>query len=153
MPVVNIQLEFDEAGAVKAVKRLDEVAQAAEKVEKSVSKANAVIGKLKFMGAAIVASLGAAFLKVVNDGKELADKLKALENQMLVLGARAGWTAQQMTDVENAMRKNGVDALSARQGVLALTKAHVDAQKACPCSRRLWMPRLLVAKGSMRPWK
>ncbi len=132
MPVFDLRLAFDESGALKAARRLDEVSDAADKAQKSVSKVQAVIGKLRLLGLAALAAVGAAFLKVASDGKELADKLKGLEAQMQVLGARADWTRQQMTDCENAMRKNGVDALSARQGVLALTKAHLDAQKALP---------------------
>lgn len=149
MPIFNLQLEFDDSGAVTAIRRLNEVSGAADKASHSTSGASRKIKNLSseilgmakaIAGAAIkitavvggLGTIGNYVGSLVQDSLKLAEQLDELEAQMNVLGSRAGWTADEMSNLEQVMIKNGVDAVDARKNVIAMTGAYVDAGKSVP---------------------
>lgn len=154
MPVFNLALEFDDKGALIAVRKLDDVAVAAEKAKDAVEgagksgarlkevqgqadKAAKSLGKmgkaLSMIGRfALPTAIVGGFAGLLNSAQDMAVELGKLEKQYQVLGARAGYTAQEMQTLEQTMIKNGIDAVEARKGVMTLTGAFISSSKALP---------------------
>lgn len=154
MPTFKLLMEFDESGALKAVHRMDEVAAAAKKAEDSLNKAGDAAKELDkisdkaelarkamdllrkglklLSGIGIPLGFAAGMEELISSSKKLKSELDALEKQYEALGARAGWTKEEMAGLEKLMVQNGIGAVEARKNVMTLTEAWIDASKGAP---------------------
>lgn len=152
MPTFQLELQFDEKGAVNAVRQLGKVADAAGKAQQAVKdvekgaegpkkvaqqaeiaanslgklqKSFALLGKI-----AIPAAIALKITQFLSSIGDISEEYKKLESQYKILGDRAGYTAQELNILEQVMLKNGVSAVEARKGVITLTGANIQASDA-----------------------
>lgn len=131
------QLIADVEKAVKTVeRRLEGIEQAVEKQETAFGKLGNVI---KAVFALKVIQLFAQQLKKVfgflQQSIGLAARVKVLGTVLQGVGERAGYTAEQIAQIESEVKEMGITTQSARQSLIMMAQAEVDWAYAADLAR------------------
>lgn len=114
----------------------NESANALNSTRKDVDLLDAAVGKLKNGLAALGISFSAVkLLDLAKDAAVMNARYTTLGVTMGVVGANAGYTADQMEKHEAALRKNGIAMIESRETLTKMASAHMELAESVKLSR------------------
>jgi hypothetical protein len=109
-----------------------EVDAASRKLKGMTGSANMATTAIKYLATGFVALKAAQYAK---EAAMMAARYETLGVVMHVVGANAGYTADQMDDYSQSLRDSGIAMIESRSIVTRLTQAHIDLSKSSDLAR------------------
>lgn len=139
--VLGIRLVANADGFVGTVKvsrdELDKLAQAHEKTEQATRKgSSAAIEFVKGLaGYDVIKTAALALIDYAKEAVTLAARYETLGVVMGVVGRQAGYSAREMDQYSEAVRRQGITMIESRDTVIKMAQAHLDLGMASKLAR------------------
>ena len=143
MTTERIDIVINESGGKTVKRSLDDIAESAQRGEKSLgglngglsgtSQASAfLVGSLKALAAAFAALRIGSF---VNEASQLSQRYNELGIVLNIVGKNAGLMKSEVDATTEAVRKQGISMIESRQIVTRMIQSQIDLSKATELAR------------------
>lgn len=134
--IASLGLAVDSRQVKDATKALDDMAASGAKAEQTTKAMSIATEVLAGLTRRLVAAYsGLKIAQYVKDATLLNARYETLGVSMRVVGANAGYTAEQMEAAALSLQKTGITMVESRQQVLRLVSAQIDLSKASQLAR------------------